>query len=229
AGRLASDQEYRRDALSASGRYHLTSDMIHLVAAKNAQALASDQDYRKRLHEYTVLPDDMKVKWAKKAYNLQSETKYRQLPDRIKFTSVADSPDIVHAKTSYQQCSEESHLKEKGQQVGLRCVEDDPKMVHSLAASKLQSNLEYKRQSKEEHAHYNIRPDQPEFLLAKKSQAQASDITYRRKLHDYTCDPEQLTVRHAKQAYKLQSDVRHFPTQSFKSQCSTFIIKGVLS
>uniref|UniRef100_A0A4W6C4P8 Nebulin-related anchoring protein n=1 Tax=Lates calcarifer TaxID=8187 RepID=A0A4W6C4P8_LATCA len=319
AGRLASDQEYRKDALTASGQYHLTPDMIHLVTAKNAQALASDQDYRKRLHEYTVLPDDMKVKWAKKAYDLQSEKlyksdlnfmkgvawdgvgapqlesakkagelisdkRYRQLPDRLKFTSVPDSPDIVHAKTSYQQCSErlyksgknndmhkytlhpddpdfvrakinaqqisdkvykasgeqvktlgydlrldaipfqtakasreiasdlhykESHLKEKGQQVGLRCVEDDPKMVHSLAASKLQSNLEYKRQSKEDRAHYKIHADQPEFLQAKKSQAQASDLTYRQKLHDYTCDPEQLNVKHAKQAYKLQSDVNY--------------------
>uniref|UniRef100_A0A3B5L7P8 Nebulin-related anchoring protein n=1 Tax=Xiphophorus couchianus TaxID=32473 RepID=A0A3B5L7P8_9TELE len=340
AGRLASDQEYRRDALSASGRYHLTPDMMHLVAAKNAQALASDQDYRTKLHEYTVLPDDMKVKWAKKAYNLQSEKqyksdlsfmkgvawdgvgtpqleaakkagelisdkKYRQLPDRIKFTSVADSPDIVHAKTSYQQCSErlyksgkndemhkytlhpddpdfirakinaqqisdkvykasgeqvktsgydlrldaipfqtakasrdiasdfhykESHLKQKGQQVGLRCVEDDPKMVHSLAASKLQSNLEYKRQSKEERARYNIRVDQPEFLLAKKSQAQASDVTYRRKLHDYTCDPEQLTVKHAKQAYKLQSDVRRlsFKTTQFETGSKSFITQTAL-
>uniref|UniRef100_A0A669BAL5 Nebulin-related anchoring protein n=1 Tax=Oreochromis niloticus TaxID=8128 RepID=A0A669BAL5_ORENI len=319
AGRLASDQEYRKDALTTSGQYHLTPDMINLVAAKNAQALASDQDYRTRLHEYTVLPDDMKVKWAKKAYELQSEKlyksdlnfmkgvawdgvgapqlesakkagelisdkRYRQLPDSLKFTSVPDSPDIVHAKTSYQQCSErlyksgknddmhkytlhpddpdfirakmnaqqisdkvykasgeqvktsgydlkldaipfqtakasreiasdfrykEAHLKEKGHQVGLRCVEDDPKMLHSLAASKLQSNLEYKRQSKEEHAHYNIRPDQPEFLHAKKSQAQASDLTYRHKLHDYTCDPEQLNVKHAKQAYKLQSDVNY--------------------
>uniref|UniRef100_A0A3P8TJC2 Nebulin-related anchoring protein n=1 Tax=Amphiprion percula TaxID=161767 RepID=A0A3P8TJC2_AMPPE len=319
AGRLASDQEYRRDALTTSGQYHLTPDMIHLVAAKNAQALASDQDYRKRLHEYTVLPDDMKVKWAKKAYNLQSEKlyksdlnymkgvawdgvgapqlesakkagellsdkKYRQLPDSLRFTSVADSPDIIHAKTSYQQCSErlyksgknddmhkytlhpddpdfvrakmnaqqisdkvykasgeqvktsgydlrldaipfqtakasreiasdfrykESHVKEKGQQVGLRCVEDDPKMVHSLAASKLQSNLEYKRQSKEDRGHYKIHADQPEFLQAKKSQAQASDLTYRSKLHDYTCDPEQLNVKHAKQAYKLQSDVNY--------------------
>ncbi|XP_044033613.1 nebulin-related-anchoring protein isoform X3 [Siniperca chuatsi] len=319
AGRLASNQEYRKDALTTSGQYHLTPDMIHLVTAKNAQALASDQDYRKRLHEYTVLPDDMKVKWAKTAYNLQSEKlyksdlnfmkgvawdgvgapqlesakkagelisdkKYRQLPDSLRFTSVADSPDIVHAKTSYQQCSErlyksgknddmhkytlhpddpdfvrarmnaqqisdkvykasgeqvktlgydlrldaipfqtakasreiasdfrykESHLKEKGQQVGLRCVEDDPKMVHSLAASKLQSNLEYKRQSKEERAHYKIHADQPEFLQAKKSQAQASDLTYRHKLHDYTCDPEQLNVKHAKQAYKLQSDVNY--------------------
>ncbi|XP_019120344.2 nebulin-related-anchoring protein isoform X1 [Larimichthys crocea] len=319
AGRLASDQEYRKDALTASGQYHLTPDMIHLVTAKNAQALASEQDYRKKLHEYTVLPDDMKVKWAKTAYNLQSEKlyksdlnfmkgvawdgvgapqlesakkagelisdkKYRQLPDSLRFTSVTDSPDIVHAKTSYQQCSErlyksgknddmhkytlhsddpdfvrakvnaqqisdkvykssgeqvktfgydlrldaipfqtakasreiasdlrykESHLKEKGQQVGLRCVEDDPKMVHSLAASKLQSNLEYKRQSKEDRAHYKIHADQPEFLQAKKSQAQASDLTYRHKLHDYTCDPEQLNVKHAKQAYKLQSDVNY--------------------
>lgn len=101
----------------------------------------------------------------------------------------------------------DSHLKEKGQQVGLRCVEDDPKMVHSLAASKLQSNLEYKRQSKEERSHYKIHADQPEFLQAKRNQAQASDVAYRHKLHDYTCDPEQLNVKHAKQAYKLQSDV----------------------
>ncbi|XP_053196690.1 nebulin-related-anchoring protein isoform X1 [Scomber japonicus] len=319
AGRLASDQEYRKDALTASGQYHLTQDMIHLMTAKNAQALASDQGYRKKLHEYTVLPDDMKVKWAKKAYDLQSEKlyksdlnymkgvawdgvgapqlesakkagellsdkKYRQLPDSLKFTSVTDSPDIVHAKTSYQQCSErlyksgknddmhkytlhsddpdfirakinaqqisdkvykasgeqvktlgcdlrldaipfqtakasrqiasdfrykESHLKEKGQQVGLRCVEDDPKMVHSLAASKLQSNLEYKRQSKEDRSNYKIHADQPEFLQAKKSQAQASNLSYRHKLHDYTCDPEQLNLKHAKQAYKLQSDVNY--------------------
>ncbi|XP_034564098.1 nebulin-related-anchoring protein [Notolabrus celidotus] len=319
AGRLASDQEYRKDALTTSGQYHLTHDMMHLVTAKNAQALASEQDYRKKLHEYTVLPDDMKVKWAKTAYNLQSEKlyksdlnymkgvawdgvgapqlesakkagelisdkKYRQLPDSLRFTSVADSPDIVHAKTSYQQCSErlyksgrnddmhkytlhpddpdfvrakvnaqqisdkvykssgeqvktsgfdlrldaipfqtakasreiasdfrykESHLKEKGQQVGLRCVEDDPKMVHSLAASKLQSNLEYKRQSKEDQGHFKMHADQPEFLLAKKSQAQASDLTYRQKLHDYTCDSEQLNMKHAKQAYKLQSDVNY--------------------
>lgn len=319
AGRLVSDQEYRKDALTTSGQYHLTPDMINIVAAKNAQALASDQDYRKKLHEYTVLPDDMKVKWAKKAYDLQSEKlyksdlnymkgvawdgvgapqlesakkagelisekKYRQLPEHLKFTQVADSPDIIHAKTSYQQCSErlyksgknddmhkytlhsddpdfvrakinaqqisdkvykaegeqvktsgydlrldaipfqtakasrkiasdlsykESHLKEKGQQIGLRCVEDDPKLVHSLAASKLQSNLEYQRQSKEERSQYKMHADQPEFLLAKKSQAQASDVQYRQKLHDYTCDPEQLNVKHAKQAYKLQSDLNY--------------------
>ncbi|XP_053722594.1 nebulin-related-anchoring protein isoform X2 [Synchiropus splendidus] len=423
AGRLASDQEYRKDALTSNRKYHLGNDMVNLVTAKNAQALASKQDCRNRLHEFTLLPDDMKIKWAKKAYALQSEKlyksdlsfmkgvawdgagapqlvsakkageliseknyrqlpeslkftsvtdspgiihaknsylqcserlyksntnvdmnkytlhpdhpefirakinaqqisdkvykasgeqvkmlgcdlrfdaipfqtakasreiasdkNYRQLPESLKFTSVTDSPGIIHAKNSYLQCSErlyksntnvdmnkytlhpdhpefirakinaqqisdkvykasgeqvkmlgcdlrfdaipfqtakasreiasdvqykESYLKERGQQVGLRSVEDDPKMVHSLAATKLQSNLEYKRKSKEERSQYNIHPDQPEFIQAKKSQDQASDLSYRHRLHDYTCDPEQLNVKHAKQAYKLQSDLNY--------------------
>lgn len=36
------------------------------------------------------------------------QTKYRKKPDSIKFTSVVDSPDLVHAKNSYLQCSEVS-------------------------------------------------------------------------------------------------------------------------
>lgn len=75
AGRLASEQEYRKDALMASGQYSLTPEMVHLVTARNAQALASEQDYREKLHQYTALPDDMKVRWAREAYNLQSEVR----------------------------------------------------------------------------------------------------------------------------------------------------------
>lgn len=34
------------------------------------------------------------------------QTKYREKPDRLKFTSVVDSPDLVHAKNSYMHCNE---------------------------------------------------------------------------------------------------------------------------
>ena len=98
-------------------------------------------------------------------------------------------------------------MKGKGQQVGMLSVEDDPKMMHSLAMGKLHSNTEYKKQSHEMHSQFKMHANQPEFLLAKKSQAQASDNSYRTRLHDYTCDPEQLNMKHAKKAYKLQSDV----------------------
>lgn len=55
--------------------------MINLSHAKKAQALASDLEYRTKLHDYTVMPDDIKVQQAKKAYALQSEV--RESPKRL--------------------------------------------------------------------------------------------------------------------------------------------------
>ncbi|XP_066548934.1 nebulin-related-anchoring protein [Amia ocellicauda] len=317
--KLQSEQQYKRQFRDFSSRFNLPLDMVNLVHAKKAQALASDQDYKTRDHSYTVLPDDMKVQWAKKAYNLQSENlyksdlnfmkgvgwiavgtpqietakragellsekRYRQLPDSLKFTAIADSPDIVHAKNSYLQCSErlyksgdsesihrcslppdhpdfirarlnaqhisdkvykasgdqvrsagcdvrldaipfqtakasrniasdfqykEAFVKDKGHQIGLRSVDDDPGMKHFLSVGKLQSSNEYKKLSEQGRSQYKIHTDQPGFIQAKRSQEQASNLSYRQHLHHYTCDPEQLNMKHAKQAYKLQSDVNY--------------------
>ncbi|TSK14755.1 Nebulin-related-anchoring protein [Bagarius yarrelli] len=284
--RLQSDKEYRKDVMSTSGQYHLGLDLIDLVHARKAQALASDQDYKTRLHSYTVLPDDMKMQWAKKAYDLQSQNKYKSdlnfmkgvawdsvgapqiesarkagelISDRLyksgdsesmhKYTLPPDHPDFIRAKINAQQISDkvykasgdqvksagydlrldaipfqtakasreiasdfhykEAFVKQRGQQIGLLSVDDDPKMRHSLAVGKLQSDNEYKKQFQETRSQFKIHADQPEFLHARKSQAQASDIRYRQQLHNYTCDPQQLNFQHAKQAYKLQSDVNY--------------------
>lgn len=48
-------------------------DMLHISHAKKAQDLATETTYRTVLHDYTSLPTDMNVSWAKKAYGLQSE------------------------------------------------------------------------------------------------------------------------------------------------------------
>lgn len=50
--------------------------MINLSHAKKAQALASDLEYRTKLHDYTVMADDIKVQQAKKAYSLQSDVRH---------------------------------------------------------------------------------------------------------------------------------------------------------
>lgn len=49
--------------------------MINLSHAKKAQALASDLEYRTKLHDYTIMADDIKVQQAKKAYSQQSEVR----------------------------------------------------------------------------------------------------------------------------------------------------------
>lgn len=50
-------------------------DMMDVVHAKKAQSLVSDHDYKLTLHQYTALPDDMKLQAAKRAYSLQSEVR----------------------------------------------------------------------------------------------------------------------------------------------------------
>lgn len=47
--------------------------MLNISHAKKAQDLATDVNYRTFLHEYTTLPTDLNVAWAKKAYELQSD------------------------------------------------------------------------------------------------------------------------------------------------------------
>lgn len=59
-------------------KFHLPMDMMEVAHARKAQALVSDQDYRHSLHEYTSLPDDMKVQAAKRAYALQSEVRWTE-------------------------------------------------------------------------------------------------------------------------------------------------------
>lgn len=72
-GQLQSENQYRREAASSRAQYHLPMDMVHLVHARKAQALASDHDYRTQCHEFTALPEDLKMAWAKRAHALQSE------------------------------------------------------------------------------------------------------------------------------------------------------------
>lgn len=72
--------EYKKGFEKSKTHFHLPMDMVNMRHAKKAQALASDRGYRKKLHGYTVLPEDMKTCWAKKAYGLQSEVSPGPLP-----------------------------------------------------------------------------------------------------------------------------------------------------
>ncbi|XP_007665875.2 nebulin-related-anchoring protein isoform X3 [Ornithorhynchus anatinus] len=318
-GQLQSQQRYAEQSQRGRVHFHLPLDMVTLVQARKAQGLASERDYRTRYHEFTVLPEDLKMYWAKKAHALQSESryksdlnfmkglgwlalrspqienvkkageliseaKYRQKPDSIKFTTVVDSPDMVHAKNSYIQCNDrlyrsgdaesrhrytllpdhpdflrarlnalhlsdkmyktsweqtraagydfrldaipfqtakasreiasdfrykEAFLRDRGQQSRFLSVNEDPKMRHFINVGKLQSDNVYKREFAKNNSQFKSRADQPGFVQAKKSQQLISDVNYRQHLHNYTCDPEQLNMRHARKAHNLQSDVKY--------------------
>ncbi|XP_069756059.1 nebulin-related-anchoring protein isoform X3 [Narcine bancroftii] len=314
--KMSSEIEYKKNFLEMSDKFHLPLDMVNLTHAKKAQALASNLEYRRRLHDYTLLPEDMKLKWAKKAYGLQSESKYRadlnwmrgvgweadrsldveqakkagdilsekkyrQRVDALKFTSVADTPQIVHAKKSQELQSDltykatgeqslhqysiskdeplfmqakanaqylsdkiykshweaekdksfelrldaiaileaktkrdlasdlkyrEAHEKLKGKLIGVKDIKGDTQLAHSIQASKLQSDLEYRRESEATKTKFHLTMDMLGLVHAKRAQNLATDMGYKHQFHQYTILPGDMKTEWAKKAYALQSN-----------------------
>nr|KAF6425403.1 nebulin related anchoring protein [Molossus molossus] len=314
--KLQSDREYKKGFEDTKSQCHVSLDMVHLVHARKAQHLATDRGYRTASRHFTALPTDMKVEWAKKAYSLQSdnqyradvkwmkgagwvatgslnveqakkagelisEKKYRQHPDALKFTSIKDTPEMVQARISYTQAVDrlyreqgenikhhytqtadlpevllaklnamnisetrykeswsklrdggyrlrldaipfqaakasgeiisdykykEAFEKMKGQMLGSRSLEDDISLAHSVYASSLQSEVNYKKGFESSKAQFHLPLDMVTLVHAKKAQSLASDQDYRRPLPQHTSLAEDLRLSCAKKAHKLQSE-----------------------
>ncbi|XP_055447732.1 nebulin-related-anchoring protein [Psammomys obesus] len=243
--KMSSEVEYKKGFEESKTHFHLPMDMVNLRHAKKAQTLASDLDYRKKLHGYTVLPEDMRIQWAKKAYGLQSELlykadlawmkgvgwltegslnleqakkagqlvsekNYRQRADGLKFTSVTDGSQMEHAKRSQELQSgvkyKEDYERSRGKLVGAQSAQGDSQISHSLQMSKLQSELQYKKGFEDSKSRCHVPLDMLHLAHARQAQRLATDVGYRTPSHCFTALPTDMKVEWAKKVYGLQSE-----------------------
>nr|XP_005566524.1 PREDICTED: nebulin-related-anchoring protein isoform X2 [Macaca fascicularis] len=249
-GQLQSELQYRRGATSSQAQFHLPMDMVHLVHARKAQALASNHDYRTQCHEFTALPEDLKMAWAKKAHALQSElryksdlvgmkgigwlalrspqiesakkageliseTKYRKKPDSIKFTTVVDSPDLVHAKNSYIHCNERMYRSGDAESLHrYTLIPDHPDFTRARLNALHLSDKVYRNSWEQTRAgSYDFRLDAIPFQTARASREIASDFRYKEAfLRDrglqigYRSIDDDPRMKHFLNVGRLQSD-----------------------
>ncbi|XP_055976633.1 nebulin-related-anchoring protein isoform X3 [Sorex fumeus] len=249
-GQLQSELAYRREAAGDRGQCHLPGDMVPLVHARKAQALASDYDYRTRCHEFTALPEDLKMSWAKKAHALQSEfhyksdlmgmkgtgwltqsspqmesakkageliseSKYRRRPDSIKFTTVVDSPDLVHAKNSYLHCNERLYRSgDEESRHRYTLIPDHPELTRARLNAMHLSDKVYRNSWEQTRAGgYDFRLDAIPFQTARASRDIASDFRYKEAFQrerglqiGYRSVQDDPRTMHFLSVGKLQSD-----------------------
>lgn len=71
--KMQSDQEYKKDYEKTKTKHNTPHDMFNVVAAKKAQDVVSNVNYKHQLHHYTYLPDAMDLELSKNMMHIQSD------------------------------------------------------------------------------------------------------------------------------------------------------------
>ncbi|XP_036599905.1 nebulin [Trichosurus vulpecula] len=215
AGEILSEKKYRTPADQL--KFTCITDTPEIVLAKTNALNVSKHLYteawdadKTSIH---VMPDTPEILLAKSNSANVSHKLYTQGWDESKakdYDLRADAIPIKSAKASRDIASDykykEAYEKQKGHHIGAQCVEDDPKILWSIHAGKIQSEREYKKEFQKWKTKFSSPVDMLGILLAKKCQTLVSDIDYRNYLHHWTCLPDQNDVIQARKAYELQSD-----------------------
>ncbi|KAM6951259.1 nebulin-related-anchoring protein [Aplochiton taeniatus] len=213
--KLNSDIEYRKSSKQNQSQYSLTSDMFNMSHAKKAQALASDLDYRERLHDYTAHADDMKVQQAKKAYALQSESQYRSDLNWMKGVGwEADGClNIAQAKKAGELLSDQKY-RQKADSLKFTQASDTLSIKHAKKSQELQSKLAYKAETEQRMHQYTMTKDEPLFRQAKANADLLSGKVYKsnweqQREKGFEMRLDSLSILTAKAKRDLASNVKY--------------------
>ncbi|XP_066202168.1 nebulin isoform X22 [Saccopteryx leptura] len=214
--KIQSDREYKKDYEKTKTKYNTPHDMFNVVAAKKAQDIVSNTNYKHLLHHYTYLPDAMDLELSKNMMQIQSDNVYKEDYNNwmkgIGWIPIG-SLDVEKAKKAGDAVSEKKY-RQHPDTLKFTSVVDSPVMVQAKQNTQQASDIVYKAKGEDVKHKYTMSPDLPQFLQAKCNAYNISDVCYKRDWHDLIAKGnnvlgDAIPIAAAKASRNIASDYKY--------------------
>ncbi|XP_077623958.1 nebulin [Crocuta crocuta] len=214
--KIQSDREYKKDYEKTKTKYNTPHDMFNVVAAKKAQDVASNVNYKHSLHHYTYLPDAMDLELSKNMMHIQSDNAYKEDYNTwmkgIGWIPIG-SLDIEKVKKAGDALNEKKY-RQHPDTLKFTSIVDSPVMVQAKQNTKQISDVLYKAKGEDVKHKYTMSPDLPQFLQAKCNAYNISDVCYKRDWHDLIAKGnnvlgDAIPIAAAKASRNIASDYKY--------------------
>ncbi|XP_048810014.1 nebulin isoform X13 [Lagopus muta] len=214
--KMQSDREYKKDYEKAKTNFHTPVDMLSVVAAKKAQEVATNTNYKNLIHIYNVLPDAMSLELAKNMMQIQSNNQYRADYDES-MKGVGWMPlgslEAEKNKKAMEILSEKKY-RQHPDKLKYSVPVDSMNMALALHNAKIMDEHQYKQAWEEDKKKVHITPDIPQFALAKANAFNISDKMYRHSFEEarkkgYDLRSDAIPIKAAKASRDIASDYKY--------------------
>ncbi|XP_064517786.1 nebulin isoform X29 [Pseudopipra pipra] len=213
--KMQSDREYKKDFEKWKTKFNMPVDMLGFLLAKKCQELVSDIDYKRILHRWTCLPDQVDVTEAKRVNELQSDNLYKS--DLQWLRGIGWSPLGSLEAEKNKKASEilsEKKYRQHPDTIKFTSIPDAMDVVLAKSNAKNRSDILYKEAWNKDKTQIHIMPDTPEILLAKSNLINTSDKRYKvgyeeLKKKGYDLPPDAIPLQAAKASRDIASEYKY--------------------
>uniref|UniRef100_S4RVX5 SH3 domain-containing protein n=1 Tax=Petromyzon marinus TaxID=7757 RepID=S4RVX5_PETMA len=224
--KMQSQREYKKGYEKGKTSYHTPMDMLQVVEAKKAQAMASNVDYKTRLHSYVLPPDYMTGQHARKAYDLQSDSLYKSDLEWIRGCGwiPTESLDVKKVQRAGDILSEKKY-RQHPDTVGFTSVTDSPVMQQCKINADQINNVKYKEafeKAKGHHVGFQSLEDDPKLVHSMRVAKMQSDRAYKKDFEksktNYHMPLDMLNLVMAKKCQDMVSDANYIYKEAYRKQ-----------
>ncbi|XP_051479449.1 nebulin isoform X46 [Apus apus] len=214
--KMQSDREYKKDYEKAKTNFHTPVDMVSVVAAKKAQEVVTNTNYKNLIHTYNVLPDAMSLELAKTMMQIQSDNQYKaEYDETMKGVGWVPLGSLEAEKNKKaMEIVSEKKYRQHPDKLKYSVPMDSMNMVLALNNAKIMDEHKYKQAWEEDKKKVHITPDIPQIALAKANAFNLSDKMYRHKFEEsrkkgYDLRADAIPIKAAKASRDIASDYKY--------------------